>query len=264
MPCDILRMLVRFDMRVAEEVPRVLAPRKTGGETPPSQGPSQARNLENAFKPFAFAPRPRGCRSGEFPRSGEVHRVTTGRPPILDLEEARLIAGLRRGDAHALEGLYRRHGGRVYALALRLTGDSGRAEEVVQDVFLQVWRRIDSFEGRSRFSTWLHRLAVNRSLDALRRESGRKTEEIPQESDRHRLFQKETAMEATLDLEAAIASLPDGARMVFVLHDVEGYGHEEIATLSGIATGTSKAQLFRARRLLRERLGRTAREGAGL
>ena len=188
--------------------------------------------------------------------------MTTDRPPILDLEEARLITGVRERDAGALEGLYRRHGGRVYALALRLTGDTGRAEEVVQDVFLQVWRRIDAFEGRSRFSTWLHRLAVNRSLDMLRRAPGRKTQEIFPESDTHPLVQKNTGVETTLDLEAAIASLPDGARMVFVLHDVEGYAHEEIAHMSGIAAGTSIAQLFRARRLLRERLGRGAREGA--
>jgi len=151
----------------------------------------------------------------------------------------------------------------VYALALRVTGDSGKAEEVVQDVFLQVWRRIGSFEGRSRFTTWLHRLAVNRALDTLRRDPRRNAREIFQaETEPIALARIDAKVETAMDLETAIASLPDGARAVFVLHDVEGYGHDEIAALSGIASGTSKAQLFRARRLLRQRLGAPRMEGA--
>jgi len=180
--------------------------------------------------------------------------MPSGRTPVLELEENELIAGLRSGDERALEALYRLHAGRVYALGLRLTADTSRAEEIVQDVFLQAWRRIGSFEGRSRFSTWLYRLTVNRSLDTMRSKAASRRERLNFES-----FDRAThdnGMEAAMDLESAIASLPEGARVVFVLHDVEGYRHEEIADLSGIAPGTSKAQLFRARRLLRARLGR--------
>ena len=180
--------------------------------------------------------------------------MASGRTSLLELEENELITGLRSGDERALEGLYRLHAGRVYALGLRLTADEGRAEEIVQDVFLQAWRRIGSFEGRSRFSTWLYRLTVNRALDTMRRAAGNRREWLDVESlDRP---SPDHGTDAAMDLESAIASLPEGARVVFVLHDVEGYRHEEISDLSGIAPGTSKAQLFRARRLLRARLGR--------
>jgi RNA polymerase sigma-70 factor (ECF subfamily) len=180
--------------------------------------------------------------------------MASGRTPVLELDENELITGLRSGDERALETLYQRHAGRVYALGLRLTADPSRAEEIVQDVFLQAWRRIGSFQGRSRFGTWLYRLTVNRALDTMRSERAGGREQLDVE-----LFDRATrehGMEGTMDLESAIASLPEGARVVFVLHDVEGYRHEEIAKLSGIAPGTSKAQLFRARRLLRARLGR--------
>jgi RNA polymerase sigma-70 factor, ECF subfamily len=181
--------------------------------------------------------------------------VTNGVLPVLDLEEAELIREVQAGDERALEALYRRHAGRVYALCLRLTADPGRAEELVQDVFLQVWRRIHSFEGRSRFTTWLHRLTLNRALDAMRSDLRRSAREEPVAEPDDRPG-KIARLEDGLDLESAIAGLPSGARIVFVLHDVEGYRHDEIATMSGLATGTSKAQLFRARQLLRQRLGR--------
>ena len=180
--------------------------------------------------------------------------MQSGRTPVLELDENELIAGLRSGEERALEGLYRLHAGRVYALGLRLTSDPGRAEELVQDVFLQVWRRIGSFEGRSRFGTWLYRLAVNRALDAMRKGGRGKQEWLEPEALERTT--PDTGLEMTMDLESAIATLPERARVVFVLHDVEGYRHEEIAALSGIAPGTSKAQLFRARRLLRARLER--------
>jgi RNA polymerase sigma-70 factor (ECF subfamily) len=177
--------------------------------------------------------------------------VASGRTSVLELDEKELLTGLRSGDERALEGLYRLHAGRVYALGLRLTADPSRAEEIVQDVFLQVWRRIGSFEGRSRFSTWLYRLAVNRSLDTIR--GGRREWQEPKAPER---AAPDHGLEMTMDLERAITALPEGARVVFVLHDVEGYRHEEIGAFCGIAPGTSKAQLFRARRLLRARLGR--------
>lgn len=147
----------------------------------------------------------------------------------------------------------------MYALCLRLTGDRRDAEERTQDVFVQAWRRLSTFREESSLSTWLHRLTVN--LVLTERRSRRRREQ--------RVVTMETleGVEGTaagggpppvpgVDLERAIARLPDGAREVFVLHDIEGYTHEDVGRLCGIAPGTSKAQLFRARRLLRELLER--------
>lgn len=159
------------------------------------------------------------------------------------------------GDPDAFGELYRAHAGRVYALCLRLEGDPVRAAELVQDVFVRAWRQLGSFRHESAFGTWLHRLAVNVVLGdrraAWRRDRRVTLVEEPEqvETTRHRP-DPATAM----DLESAIAGLPPGARAVFVLHDVEGYQHGEIAAMTGIALGTSKAQLFRARRLLRKAL----------
>ena len=165
-----------------------------------------------------------------------------------------LVRGAQSGDRVAFEALYRQHVGRVYAICLRLTGDRVRAEELTQDVFVRTWERIKSFRGDAAFGTWLHRLAVNEVLMALRAERRR---------DRRILgggFPEAAAggpaPGASIDLERAIAALPPGAREVFVLHDVEGFRHAEIAKRVGIAPGTSKAQLFRARRLLRQWLDR--------
>ncbi len=196
---------------------------------------------------------------GKAPKSREDRRL--GRPQrdteaVVDLDAVRLIERARAGDAAAFEGLYRLHAGRVFAICLRLCGDPARAEELVQDVFVRVWRRLDSFQGRSAFSTWLYRLATNVVLDALRAEIRRSARETPVEEPADWETPKPPAPPGLgLDLEAAIASLPTGARMVFVLHEVEGYRHEEIAEMAGLAEGTCKAQLHRARRLLRERLG---------
>jgi len=183
---------------------------------------------------------------------------TQTREPVLDLQEARLVRSARTGDMEAFEALYRAHVGRVHAVCRRLLADPGRAEEVTQDVFVRAWQRLDTFGERSRFSTWLHRIAVNCAIDALRGEKRRRSREQEDENAGDRV---ETGSnrpprppEARLDLESAIASLPEGARTVFVLHDVEGYRHGEISRMTGVAEGTSKAQLHRARRLLRGRL----------
>jgi RNA polymerase sigma-70 factor (ECF subfamily) len=206
-----------------------------------------------------------GCPEAGAPETGEVFSVKDAGAPVLDLEEARLIRDAVAGDLRAFESLYRRHGGRVYAIALRLTGSPGRSEEIVQDVFLQVWKRLGTFEGRSRFSTWLHRLTVNRSVDTLRGDLPRSRREQAAgspsdwESGAPGSIRVEPAPReqgAPWDLERAVASLPAGARAVFVLHDVEGYRHEEIAEMTGTTAGTTKAQLHRARRLLREQLSR--------
>jgi len=174
------------------------------------------------------------------------------RTPDLDPE---LVQRARQGDLEAFEALYRACVGRVLALCTRLCGDRDRAQDLTQEVFLRVWQRIERFEGRSGFFTWLYRVTVNRVTDALRAEMRREAREVhsnieplPPRSDggKRRI--------EPLDLERALACLPAGARVVFVLHDVEGYRHAEIAAMTGIAVGTSKAQLHRARSMLRRRL----------
>lgn len=177
-----------------------------------------------------------------------------------------LIHRAQQGDQAAFAALYREHVGRVYALCLRLTADPARAEELTQDAFVRAWERLASFRGESAFSSWLYRLTVNvvwLDLRTTRRRVARvfttddpATLEGPGQSAGEASGKGPGALGLSLDLERAVAALPAGAREVFVLHDVEGYRHEEIAELTGIAVGTSKAQLFRARRLLREALRR--------
>lgn len=161
------------------------------------------------------------------------------------------------GDPGAFRALYDSHVGRVFAVCLRLAGDRAEAEEHTQDVFVRAWERLGTFRGESAFSTWLHRLAVNEVLQA-RRSAGRRSSRVTHTDDASLLDPPRpvTPSGTATDLEQAIAALPPGARTVFVLHDVEGYLHEEIARMTGIAEGTSKAQLHRARRLLREALDR--------
>lgn len=173
------------------------------------------------------------------------------------LSESDLVREAQTGDADAFERLYRMHGRRVYALCLRMVSDPSRAEELTQDVFVRAWSTIESFQYRSAFGTWLHRLGVNVVLSDIRSEKRRSSKEIlPGDlSD----FQGEVrgAMPDTrMDLEAAIAQLPKGAKEVLILHDIEGYRYREIAEMTGVAEGTVKSQLSRARRLVREALAR--------
>ena len=170
-----------------------------------------------------------------------------------------LVRCAQQGDPAAFQGLYREHVGRVYALCLRLTADAQRAEELTQDAFVRAWQRLASFRGESAFGTWLYRLTVN--VVFMSRRAERRRERRVLASDDPAALERPSEAATTgptlaLDLERAIAALPAGAREVLVLHDVEGYRHTDIAELTGIAVGTSKAQLFRARRLLREALNR--------
>lgn len=168
-----------------------------------------------------------------------------------------LVRQAQEGDQTAFRELYRQHVGRVYALCLRIVADAGRAEELTQDVFVRVWERLGTFRGESAFSTWLHRLTVNHVLTEQRTERRRAKREVVSDDLRGFESHLETVPSGLgLDLDRAIASLPPGARTVFVLHDLEGYQHEEIAKLTGLAAGTSKAQLHRARQLLRRALER--------
>ena len=169
--------------------------------------------------------------------------------------EAQLIRKALEGDVAAFEQLYRENVRRVYALCFRMSSDPSLAEELTQDVFVRAWQKLPSFRGDSAFSSWLYPLTVNVALTE-RRSRLRRTSRVFGTED-PTVFEKPEASpkpEAGFDLEKAMASLPPGARSVFVLHDVEGYKHGEIAELTGVATGTSKAQLHRARKLLREAL----------
>ena len=175
------------------------------------------------------------------------------------------VALAAAGDRSAFERVYRAHCDRVYSVCVRMTADAAQAEELTQDTFVRAWAKMGQFRGESSFSTWLHRLAVNVVLNAHKGE-GRKRRLISMtesEDDDDAGNAGATLMAPShfapgewMDIEAAIASLPPGARRVFVLHDVEGYRHEEIGTMLGITSGGSKAQLHRARMLLREALGR--------
>ena len=158
------------------------------------------------------------------------------------------------GDFAAYERLYHRHVGRIYALCLRMTADPTSAEDLTQQAFIRGWERLDTFRGESEFAAWLHRIAVNIVLTD-RRSRGRRFEQPVDDIDAlvAAPLPRQTAA-GGIDLERAIARLPQRARAVFVLHDVEGYRHDEIAELLEIAVGTSKTQLHRARRLLREAL----------
>jgi RNA polymerase sigma-70 factor, ECF subfamily len=170
-------------------------------------------------------------------------------------EESCIVRRAQARDMQAFESLYRAHVPRVHAICLRMTANVTRAEELTQKAFLTVWEKLPFFRGESAFSSWLHRVAVNTVLADFRAES-RRTRRVFATAD-PAVFEippRAPAVGIRLDLEQAIASLPPQARTVFVLHDVEGWQHNEIARELGVASGTSKAQLHRARKLLQEAL----------
>jgi RNA polymerase sigma-70 factor (ECF subfamily) len=158
------------------------------------------------------------------------------------------------GDRRAFERLYQANVGRVFSLCIRMVGDRAAAEELTQDVFVRAWEKIALFRGDSAFSTWLHRLAVNVVLSDRKSSSRRRAHTAADDEAIDTAPAAPLAPGDRMDLERAIAKLPPGARRVFVLHDVEGYKHEEIAEQLGVTTGGSKAQLHRARMLLRQAL----------
>lgn len=182
-------------------------------------------------------------------------RALTG-PDLEKREREReLIQRARAGDVPAFEQLYRDNVRRIYATCLRLCGDATRAEELTQDAFVRAWEKLPGFRGDSAFSSWLHPLAVNLAL--TQRRARLRYEARVTSTDDVAAYERPrsgSSTEAGMDVQRALDVLPPGARAVFVLHDVEGYKHGEIAELTGVATGTSKAQLHRARRLMREAL----------
>ena len=186
-------------------------------------------------------------------KTGERERGMT--MPLADLpgDESRWVRMAQAGDSRAFEKLYRAHVDKVYGLCLRMTGNPSEAEDCAQEAFIQAWKKLDRFRGDSAFGTWMHRVAVNTVLGRMRKSR--------REQDRIRAVSEVAVAPPAIgdngelrDLEHAINELPSGARHVFVLHAVYGYSHGETGDMLGIAEGTSKAQLSRARRLLTQQL----------
>lgn len=166
-----------------------------------------------------------------------------------------LVRRAQTGDARAFEGVYRRTVDRVYALCLRMAGDGDEAVELVQDVYVRVWERLGSFRGDSLFTTWLHRLAVNLILQDRRSKARRRAREFAApDLERFGRAARRSMPDTKIDLERAIAGLPEKARRVLVLRDVEGFKYDEIARMTGVALGTVKAQIHRARGLVKTAL----------
>ena len=174
-----------------------------------------------------------------------------------DSADVRLAAA---GDRRAFERLYRLHVNRVFSICTRMCGSRVKGEELTQDVWVRVWEKLPQFRGDAQFSTWVHRVAVNIALTDRKNEARSRKRMVEDESEEGETpLQKASVTPGygdRMDITAALETLPAGARQIFVLHDIEGYKHEEIADMCGITAGGSKAQLHRARLLLREALTR--------
>ena len=191
---------------------------------------------------------------------------------LIDLSEYQLVAAAQNGDHQAFRRLYETHVRSVYQLCLRMISDPGEAELITQDVFVRAWKKLDTYQRRGPFGGWLRRITINTIIEERRRQARRRkvvdynydittpnTENaalIGNRTNRQAASQPpaQEYTEIAIELERAIAKLPDGAKTAFVLHDIEGYRHREIAVMTGSAIGTIKAQLHRARHLLREAL----------
>jgi RNA polymerase sigma-70 factor (ECF subfamily) len=171
--------------------------------------------------------------------------------------EANLVDAARQGDSAAFESLYRSNRNRIYGLLWRLCGgDAALAEDMLQEAFVRAWQKLHSFRGESRFGTWLHRLSANVALSDRRIRLRRVQREVSLDEsvERTAIGERDVFADKRMDLEKAITRLPERARSVLILYDVEGYRHQEIAEMTGMAVGSSKAQLHRARKILREEL----------
>ena len=169
--------------------------------------------------------------------------------------DAELVARCRAGDSDAFEMLYREHSPRLYALARRMTGSPQESEDLLQDIFLQVHRKLDSYRGDAALGTWLYRLAIRQCLDFLRSRQGRmRSASRPLEEEGSYMPATHETPGARIDIERAVAQLPEGCRTAFVLHDVEGLEHKQIGELLGVSENTSKTQVFKARLKLRAML----------
>ena len=194
-------------------------------------------------------------------RPEKGHLTPAKKTTVSGLSEAQAIDGAKKGDARSFEALYDLHKRRVYSLCLRMTGNVAEAEDLAQEAFLQLYRKVATFRGESAFSTWLHRLSVNVVLMHLRKKGlpevslEQTLDPNPDEGPKKEIGTADLALKGAIDrvnLERAIARLSPGYRTIFVLHDVEGYEHNEIAEMMGCSIGNSKSQLHKARLKLRE------------
>jgi RNA polymerase sigma-70 factor, ECF subfamily len=194
------------------------------------------------------------------PVSSNVTRFTGGSSRQDDLA---LVERCRQGDLGAFDEVYRAHSRKLYGLAVRMLGNPADAEDMLQEIFLAAHRKLDSFRGESALGTWLYRLAVNLCLDYLRSRTGRAIhmtdaladDPVLADASSHRLAERAVTK---MDLERAIAQLPEGCRTAFLLHDVQGLEHQEVGEIMGIAEGTSKSQVHKARMRLRTLLSRAS------
>ena len=175
------------------------------------------------------------------------------------ISEQEAISGAKLGDASCFEALYKLHKRYVYTLCLRMVGNAAEAEDLTQDVFLQLFRKLGTFRGESAFSTWLHRVAVNVVLMRLRIPAlvSESLESQPDDGPNREIGARDGVLDFSVDrvaLERSVAGLPPGYRIIFLLHDVEGYEHQEIAEMMGCSVGNSKSQLHKARMKLRSNL----------
>lgn len=228
----------------------------------PGNGASRKRQVQ---LPERATHRIEGCAP-----TGSVARVR--RVEIGGIPEPEAIRLAQQGDAVAFERLYQLHGRRVYSLCLRMVANTAEAEDLTQEAFLQLFRKISTFRGESAFSTWLHRMAVNVVLMKLRRKSGKETslEQVTEPDEESGMPRRDfgapdVRLSGSLDrvnLQRAVEQLPPGYKAVFVLHDVQGFEHNEIARIMGCSVGNSKSQLHKARMRLRDLLHETVREKA--
>ncbi len=239
--------------------------RRDAGRTPGARRPAPATDgarIPGGFQPRASFPRPtvriggagtRPARRRLAVRADATRRLAIEAARVTESTELQDVARAREGDPRAFERLYREHVARIHSLARRMAGPES-ADDLTQEVFIRAWRKLHTFRGDARFGTWLYRLATNLILSrrtTIRRRQARK---VAADERLEGMSGREATPGLAVDFETAIGRLPDGARQVFVLYDVEGYTHGEIAEMMEISTGTSKSQLHRARMLLREEL----------
>ncbi|MCK8044685.1 RNA polymerase sigma factor [Shewanella sp. 1CM18E] len=177
---------------------------------------------------------------------------------LAQLQEPELIDKAKQGDKHAFKQLYQIHHQRVYALCLRITGQVTLAEEATQDCFVRLWQKLPLFRGESQFTTWLHTLSVNQALSSVKKHRSFWARFISNEVD------IDSVSDEYEDLDKILLKLPERARIVFVLHALEGYKHEEVASLMGISAGTSKAQYHRAQKLLQQLMSQHSLNNANI
>ncbi len=180
--------------------------------------------------------------------------VVAAQGAFAEKSERDLINAVQQGDKKAYQTLYQTHIGQVYALCYRLTSDKSLAEDAAQEVFIQLWRKIGNYKGDSKFSTWLHTVTSNITISYIRKQRGWLQRMFNIEDSEAMNYSAEQGTDLS-DLDGYIARLPERARIVFVLHAIEGYRHEDIAKMMDMAVGSSKAQFHRAKQLLKEWMG---------